>query len=136
MSVISDLIERDKIENAADEAMKSANQSRSRREIAFCREECGLSEEEFSQLADMLKQFGTANIGTINGPKPFLIFQMNDSGAEFIAKGGFRELRMNQSINLDANKIAKRSNTISIIALLIAIASLAFTIYMNIFLKH
>lgn len=61
---------------------------------------------------------------------------MNDSGAEFIAKGGFRELRMNQSINLDANKIAKRSNTISIIALLIAIVSLAFTIYINVFLKQ
>lgn len=61
---------------------------------------------------------------------------MNDFGAEFIAKGGFRELRMSQSISKDANKIAKRSNTISIIALLIAIASLAFTIYMNIFLKH
>jgi AAA15 family ATPase/GTPase len=57
MSAISDLIDRDKIENAADEAMKSANQSRSRREIAFCREDCGLCEEEFLQLIDILRQF-------------------------------------------------------------------------------
>ena len=125
-----------KIENAADEAMKLANQFRGRREIAFYREECGLSEEEFSQLVDILKQFGTANLGRINGPTPCLIFQMNDSGADFIAKGGFRELRMSQSISKDANKIAKRSNTISIIALLIAIVSLAFTIYINVFLKQ
>ena len=135
MSVISYLIDRDKIENAADEAMKSANQSRSRREIAFCREDCGLCEEEFLQLIDILRQFGTAAIGNINGRK-CLIFQMNDFGAEFIAKGGFRELRMSQSISKDANKIAKRSNTISIIALLIAIVSLAFTIYINVFLKQ
>ena len=77
MSVISDLIDRDKIENAADEAMKSATQSRSRREIAFCREDCGLCEEEFLQLIDILRQFGTAAIGNINGRK-CLIFQMND----------------------------------------------------------
>lgn len=37
---------------------------------------------------------------------------------------------------IDRDKIAKRSNTISIIALLIAIVSLAFTIYINVFLKQ
>lgn len=124
-----------KIEDAADEAMKLANQSNRRREIAFYREEYGLSEKEFSHLADILKQFGTANIGSINGTDPCLIFQMNDFGADFIAKGGFKEQRMNQAISKDANKIAKCSNVISIIALLIAIASLVFTIYINVFMK-
>ena len=38
MSVISELIDRDKIEDVADEALKSANQSNLRRQIAFRRE--------------------------------------------------------------------------------------------------
>ena len=125
--------ELDRIELFADKAMKFANQA-IRRQIVIERELTGFTTEDFGKLADVLKQFGQSELESMNGCEPYLRFTMNDAGATFIANGGFEERRKEQSYSEDSNKIAKRSNIISIIALIIAFVSLVFTVFINVFM--